>query len=41
MGPLQQVKKQLDDVDANENAFLSQFPYVAAPNQGYAHTGHE
>ncbi len=30
-----------DDVDANENAFLGQFPYVAAPNQGYAHTGHE
>ena len=30
-----------DDVDANENAFLSNFPYVAAPNQGYAHTGHK
>jgi hypothetical protein len=29
-----------DGVDANENAFLPQFPYVAAPNQGYAHTGH-
>ncbi len=29
-----------DDVDANENAFLSAFPYVAAPNQGYAYTGH-
>jgi hypothetical protein len=29
-----------DGVDTNENAFLSQFPYVAAPNQGYAHTGH-
>lgn len=29
-----------DDVDANENTFLSQFPYVAPPNQGYAHTGH-
>ena len=29
-----------DGVDANENAFLSSFPYVAAPNQGYAHTGH-
>ena len=29
-----------DDVDANENAFLPNFPYVAAPNQGYAHTGH-
>ncbi len=30
-----------DGVDANENAFLSSFPYVAAPNQGYAHTGHK
>ncbi len=30
-----------DGVDANENPFLSSFPYVAAPNQGYAHTGHE
>ncbi len=30
-----------DGVDANENAFLNQFPYVAAPNQGYAHTGHK
>jgi Domain of unknown function (DUF4331) len=29
-----------DGVDANENAFLPNFPYVAAPNQGYAHTGH-
>jgi hypothetical protein len=29
-----------DGVDANENAFLDHFPYVAAPNQGYAHTGH-
>jgi Domain of unknown function (DUF4331) len=29
-----------DGVDANENAFLSTFPYVAPPNQGYAHTGH-
>jgi len=29
-----------DDVDANEQAYLGQFPYVAAPNQGYAHTGH-
>jgi Domain of unknown function (DUF4331) len=29
-----------DGVDANENAFLAHFPYVAAPNQGYAHTGH-
>jgi len=30
-----------DDVDVNENAFLPNFPYVAAPNQGYAHTGHK
>jgi hypothetical protein len=29
-----------DGVDANENAFLSQFPYVAPPNRGYEHTGH-
>jgi hypothetical protein len=29
-----------DGVDANENAFLGQFPYVAAPNRGYEHTGH-
>jgi Domain of unknown function (DUF4331) len=29
-----------DGVDLNENAFLPNFPYVAAPNQGYAHTGH-
>jgi hypothetical protein len=29
-----------DGVDSNENAFLPNFPYVAAPNQGYAHTGH-
>ena len=29
-----------DGLDANENAFLAHFPYVAAPNQGYAHTGH-
>jgi hypothetical protein len=29
-----------DGVDVNENAFLPNFPYVAAPNQGYAHTGH-
>jgi hypothetical protein len=29
-----------DGVDANENTFLPHFPYVAAPNQGYAHTGH-
>jgi hypothetical protein len=29
-----------DGVDTNEQAFLPQFPYVAAPNQGYAHTGH-
>jgi hypothetical protein len=30
-----------DGVDANENTFLDHFPYVAAPNQGYAHTGHK
>jgi len=30
-----------DSVDANENAFLSTFPYVATPNRGYEHTGHE
>jgi hypothetical protein len=29
-----------DGVDVNENAFLPSFPYLAAPNQGYAHTGH-
>ena len=29
-----------DGVDANENAFLSTFPYVAVPNRGYEHTGH-
>jgi uncharacterized protein DUF4331 len=29
-----------DGVDTNENAFLPNFPYVAVPNQGYAHTGH-
>jgi hypothetical protein len=29
-----------DGVDANENAFLSGFPYLAAPNRGYEHTGH-
>ncbi len=29
-----------DGVDTNEQAFLPQFPYVAAPNQGYDHTGH-
>jgi hypothetical protein len=29
-----------DGVDVNEQSFLSHFPYVAAPNQGYAHTGH-
>ena len=30
-----------DDVDANEYPFLNRFPYVAAPNSGYDHTGHE
>jgi Domain of unknown function (DUF4331) len=29
-----------DGVDANENTFLNAFPYVAAPNRGYEHTGH-
>jgi hypothetical protein len=29
-----------DGVDANENAFLPTFPYVALPNRGYEHTGH-
>jgi len=29
-----------DGVQMNETGFLSSFPYVAAPNQGYAHTGH-
>jgi hypothetical protein len=29
-----------DGVNANENTFLAQFPYVAAPNRGYEHTGH-
>jgi hypothetical protein len=29
-----------DGVDANENAFLSTFPYLASPNRGYEHTGH-
>jgi hypothetical protein len=29
-----------DGVDANENPFLAEFPYVAAPNRGYEHTGH-
>jgi hypothetical protein len=29
-----------DGVDANENAFLPSFPYVAPPNRGYEHTGH-
>ncbi len=29
-----------DGVDTNEQSFLPHFPYAAAPNQGYAHTGH-
>src|SRR5262245_45435453 len=29
-----------DGVDANENAFGTTFPYVAAPNRGYEQTGH-
>ena len=31
---------ETDEANRNENAFLPRFPYVAAPNQGYAHTGH-
>jgi hypothetical protein len=30
-----------DGVDANDHPFLSTFPYVAAPNDGYDHTGHK
>ena len=31
-----------DGVDTNaDNPFLASFPYVAAPNQGYDHTGRE
>ncbi|MBA2641504.1 MAG: DUF4331 domain-containing protein [Actinobacteria bacterium] len=31
-----------DGVDMNKDAnFLSHFPYVAAPNRGYEHTGHK
>jgi opacity protein-like surface antigen len=31
-----------DGVDPNaDNPFLASFPYVAAPKQGYDHTGHE
>jgi hypothetical protein len=31
-----------DGVDMNaDNPFLAKFPYVAAPNQGYDHTGHQ
>ena len=31
-----------DGVDGNaDNPFLASFPYVAAPNQGYDHTGHK
>jgi Domain of unknown function (DUF4331) len=30
-----------DGVDANETTFAATFPYVAAPNRGYEHTGHE
>ena len=29
-----------DGVDKNRGNFLSTFPYVAPPNQGYEHTGH-
>jgi hypothetical protein len=30
-----------DGVNKNEEEFLSRFPYVSPPNQGYKHTGHE
>ncbi len=31
-----------DGVDTNaDNPFMSTFPYVAAPNHGYEHTGHK
>ena len=30
-----------DGVDENDRPFKVNFPYVAPPNQGYAHTGHE
>ena len=29
-----------DGVDKNKGNFLNRFPYVAAPNQGYEHSGH-
>jgi len=30
-----------DGVDANDNAFLTDFPYISAPNQGYEHVHHK
>ena len=33
-------ESETSEANRNENAFLPRFPYVAAPNQGYAHTGH-
>lgn len=30
-----------DGVDKNKGNFLNSFPYAAAPNQGYEHTGHK
>jgi hypothetical protein len=33
-------ESETSEANRNENAFLPKFPYVAAPNQGYAHTGH-
>jgi hypothetical protein len=30
-----------DGVDANDMPFLSSFPYVATPHQGYEHTHHQ
>jgi Domain of unknown function (DUF4331) len=38
--PFEDPAGETDEANRNENAFLSRFPYVAAPNQGYAHTGH-
>lgn len=30
-----------DGVDCNDRAFLSAFPYVGTPHNGYSHSGHE
>ncbi len=29
-----------DGVDTNDQEFLSSFPYIAVPNQGYDHDHH-